>query len=49
MVFGLPESPRFLYQRGKNEEALSILCDVYDLPPDGPKVVKEQNNGVAVA
>ena len=34
LVFGLPESPRYLYQRGRKEEALAILCDVYDKPPE---------------
>ncbi|KAF2755346.1 general substrate transporter [Pseudovirgaria hyperparasitica] len=43
LVFGLPESPRYLYKHGKHEEALQVLCDVYDLPPDAPKIVKEQN------
>jgi hypothetical protein len=42
MVFGLPESPRYLYAHGKDEEALEVLCKVYDRPPDDPKIVKEQ-------
>lgn len=43
LVFGLPESPRYLYVHGKDAEALEVLCKVYDLPADDPKIVKEQN------
>lgn len=41
MVFGLPESPRYLYKHGRSEEALAILCDVYDGTPQDPKIEKE--------
>ena len=43
MIFGCPESPRYCYKMGRNEEALQILCDVYDRSPDHPKILKEQS------
>ena len=42
LVFGLPESPRYCYQQGRNEEALQILCDVFGRQPDHPKIQQEQ-------
>lgn len=44
IVFGVPESPRYLYKEGRSEEALQILCDVYDRTPDDPKIAKEQKD-----
>jgi hypothetical protein len=42
LVFGVPESPRYCYQKGRNEEALQILSDVYGVPKDDPKIQAEQ-------
>ncbi|ODM16298.1 hypothetical protein SI65_08297 [Aspergillus cristatus] len=42
LVFGLPESPRFCYQHGRNYEALQILSDVYGKPKEDPQILSEQ-------
>lgn len=42
LVFGLPESPRYCYQHGRAEEALQILCEVYDRAPNDPKIQREE-------
>ncbi|KUJ08312.1 general substrate transporter [Mollisia scopiformis] len=34
LVFGLPESPRWLYNHDRAEEALQVLCTIYDKPAD---------------
>lgn len=44
LVFGLPESPRWLYYHGRNEEALRVMCDVWDSEPEGEKVAKMQTD-----
>ena len=41
IVFGLPESPRWLYKRGRKEETLEVLCAVFDLEPDDEYIVSE--------
>lgn len=43
LVFGLPESPRWLYARGRNEEAMQVMCDVWGTGPQSEKVAKMQD------
>ena len=40
LVFGLPESPRWLYYHDRQEEAMQVMCDVWDCDADGEKVSK---------
>ncbi|GAB1201737.1 hypothetical protein APSETT445_000329 [Aspergillus pseudonomiae] len=42
LVFGLPESPRYCYKEGRDDEALQILSDVYGRPKDDAKILVEQ-------
>lgn len=44
LVLGLPESPRYLYKHGRNDEALQVFCDVYDGQPSDPKIAKESED-----
>lgn len=41
VVFGLPESPRWLAKRGDYDAAREVLCAVYDLQPDDEYVRSE--------
>ncbi|KAK3684562.1 hypothetical protein LTR37_020165 [Vermiconidia calcicola] len=44
IVWGLPESPRWLYKRGRKDETLEVLCAVHDLPPDDEYIVSEMDS-----
>lgn len=44
LVFGLPESPRYLYKHGRNEQALQVLCEVYGREEDDQKIQEEQKD-----
>lgn len=41
IVWGLPESPRWLAKRGREQEAIEVLCAVHDLREDDPYIVGE--------
>jgi hypothetical protein len=43
MTLGIPESPHHLYRKDRGEEAIQVLCDVYDREPHDEVVMKEQN------
>lgn len=38
LIPGLPESPRWLVLKGRDEKALEVLCALSDLPPDDPQI-----------
>jgi hypothetical protein len=43
MVFGIPESPRYLYKMNRHNEALNVLSTVWDKPEDHPEILSEEN------
>lgn len=41
MVFGIPESPRYLCKMGRPDEALEVLSAVWDKPVDHVDITTE--------
>lgn len=42
LVFGLPESPRWLYNHGQPDEAIDVLCRVHNKSPDDEYILAEK-------
>ncbi|KAJ5487993.1 Major facilitator superfamily domaingeneral substrate transporter [Penicillium desertorum] len=47
LVFGLPESPRWLMNHGQEQEAMDVLCAVYDRAPEDEFIVNEHKGIVS--
>ncbi|KAF4412411.1 Sugar transporter STL1 [Colletotrichum fructicola Nara gc5] len=43
LVFALPESPRWLFNHGRQEEAIEVLCLIYDKDPADPVILAERS------
>ncbi|KAF4981517.1 hypothetical protein FZEAL_2702 [Fusarium zealandicum] len=41
IVFGVPESPRWLLNHGNKQEAINVLSAIYDKPVDHPDIIRE--------
>ncbi|THX23338.1 putative Myo-inositol transporter 1 [Aureobasidium pullulans] len=42
VLFGLPETPRWLIERGRIEEATQVMCQVYGTGPEDEYIVAEK-------
>ncbi|KAI0471875.1 general substrate transporter [Xylariaceae sp. FL0804] len=42
LVFALPESPRWLFNHGREAEAVEVLCIIHDKPADDDFIVSER-------
>lgn len=48
LVFGIPESPRWLYSHDRAEEAIEVLCTIYDRPADDEIILHETKQIIEV-
>jgi MFS family permease len=44
LVFALPESPRWLFMKGRDQEAINVLCQAHDKDPSDPSIVAETHS-----
>ncbi|KAL4899967.1 hypothetical protein BDW74DRAFT_188837 [Aspergillus multicolor] len=44
VVFGVPESPRWLLKKGSKQEALEVLSAIYDKLIDDPEIIAEAHS-----
>lgn len=44
LLFGLPESPRWLCKRGREAEAIEVMCQTFDLTPEDEYIQSEIRN-----
>lgn len=42
VLFGLPETPRWLIEQGRIDDAVKVMCQVYGSPPDDEYIVVEK-------
>lgn len=42
VLFGLPETPRWLIERGRVQEAVDVMCQVYGAGPEDEYIVCEK-------
>ncbi|KAF2096109.1 putative transporter [Rhizodiscina lignyota] len=44
LVYGLPETPRYLVQKGRIDEAVAVMSKVWNAPADDPYIVAEKED-----